>query len=163
MVTDLDKSSIKSFNSLKLCQKCVLPETFPGIRFDKEGVCNYCRDWVSITVLGEERLKEKLEKFRNKGDKYDVLVPISGGRDSSFTLYNVIYKFDARALALTVDSGFITEEGYRNISKITDVLDVKHIWIRNKRKNEISKKNCKIKFQGWLKKPSIHTIVTVLN
>ena len=68
-----------------------------------------------------------------------------------------------RTLALTVDGGFITEAGYRNIHKIVDVLNVDHVWLKDEKKNEISLENCKIKLQGWLKKPSIHTIVPVLN
>jgi len=154
---------MKFFQNMKLCQKCISPETFPGITFDQEGVCNYCRSWEMIKVLGEEKLKEKLQFFQNKGEKYDVLVPISGGRDSSFVIYNIVKKYNTRVLALTVDSGFITDAGYRNIAKITSVLNITHFWIKNERKNKISKKNCKLKFHGWLEKPSIHTIVPVLN
>jgi hypothetical protein len=30
--------------ALKRCTKCILPETFPGIEFDENDVCNYCQD-----------------------------------------------------------------------------------------------------------------------
>ena len=153
----------KSFEDLIRCKECVLPETFPGIHYDEQGICNYCKDWRPIQVLGEEKLKKKILRFKNKGKKYDIIVPISGGRDSSFVLYNIVEKFNARVLTLTVDSGFITDEGYKNITSITEALDVKHIWIKNDKKNEISMKNCIKKFHGWLNKPSIHTIVPVLN
>ncbi|MCJ7762148.1 hypothetical protein MUP38_01680, partial [Candidatus Bathyarchaeota archaeon] len=74
-----------------------MPETFPGISFDEEGVCNYCRDYTKVSVLGEEALKQELSKYQGKGEKYDCLVPISGGRDSSFTLYQIVKKYGMRS------------------------------------------------------------------
>jgi hypothetical protein len=151
------------FVNLKRCKKCVLPETFPGISFDLHGICNYCQDWIPITVLGKKKLKEKLSECKNKGYEYDVLVPFSGGRDSSYVLHQMVNEYDMNVIAITVDSGFITNEGYRNIDHITEKLDVPHVYLKNAKNIEISKKNCIAKFQGWLKKPSIHTIVPVLN
>jgi hypothetical protein len=68
-----------------------------------------------------------------------------------------------RAKALTVDSGFITEEGHRNIKAVTESLGVDHVYIRNESHIETSWRNLKIMFQAWLKKPSINTIVPTLN
>jgi hypothetical protein len=151
------------FETMKRCTKCILPETFPGITFDEESVCNYCRDYVKVNVLGEEEFGRVLDKYRNKGRKYDCVVPISGGRDSSFTLYSIVKKFQMRAIALTVDSGAIASEGYRNIKRVTEALGVDHVWLRDEGHIEAAKMNAKIKFHAWLKKPSINTIVPVLN
>jgi hypothetical protein len=148
---------------MKRCTKCILPETFPGISFDEKGVCNYCKGYTKVSVLGEEALKQELSKYMNKGKKYDCLVPISGGRDSSFTLYQIVKKYGMRSLAITVDSGAIAAEGYRNIEKITKTLDVEHVWLKDETRIETAQKNTKIKFHAWLKKPSINTIVPVLN
>lgn len=68
-----------------------------------------------------------------------------------------------RVLALTVDSGAITPEGYRNIKTITKALGVDHVWIKNEEQIKTAQENTKIKFHGWLRKPSIHTIVPTLN
>jgi hypothetical protein len=148
---------------MKRCTKCILPETFPGISFDEEGICNYCRDYTKVSVLGEEALKQELSKYANKSEKYDCLVPISGGRDSSFTLYQIVKKYGMRSLAITVDSGAIAPEGYRNIEKVTKTLDVEHVWLKDEKHIKTAQKNTKIKFRAWLKKPSINTIVPVLN
>jgi len=148
---------------MRRCTKCILPETFPGIEFDEDGVCNYCRTYEPVKVFGEEKLKEKLEEYRNKGEKYDCIVAISGGRDSSFVLYNTVEKYDMRVLALTVDSGAITPEGYKNIETVTEALGVDHVWIKDEAQIKTAQENTKIKFHGWLKKPSIHTIVPTLN
>jgi hypothetical protein len=148
---------------MKRCARCILPETFPGISFDEEGVCNYCRDYTKVSVLGEVALKKELSKYVNKGEKYDCLVPISGGRDSSFTLYQIVKKYGVRSLAITVDSGAIAPEGYRNIEKVTKTLNVEHVWLKDENHIKTAQKNTKIKFHAWLKKPSINTIVPVLN
>lgn len=149
--------------SLRRCSKCLLPETFPSIEFNENGVCNYCRNYHPIKVLGEEELKKVLDKYRGKGDKYDCLVAISGGRDSTYVLHQVVTKYSMRTLALTIDSGFITAEGHRNIKSITETLGVDHIYIRNAHQIETAWKNLKIMFHAWLKKPSINTIVPTLN
>ena len=151
------------FTNLKRCTRCILPETFPGIKFDEEGVCNYCHEYSLAKVKGEKALEQELAKYRNRGRKYDCIAPISGGRDSAFTLHQIVRKFKMRTLALTVDSGAIMPEGHRNIKRITEVLGVDHVWIRDEKHIKTAGKNTKIKFHAWLKKPSINTIVPVLN
>jgi len=161
------KSLISDFEnflfSLRRCSKCLLPETFPGISFDGEGVCNYCRNYERVKVLGEEALLRSLGKYRGKGKKYDCIVAISGGRDSAFLLHQIVRKYNMRTLALTVDSGFITEEGHRNIKAITEALGVDHVYLRNDEHIRTSWRNLKIMFHAWLKKPSINMIVPALN
>ena len=151
------------FEDLRRCTRCILPETFPGIEFDENGVCNYCLDYVLVRVFGEEELVKVLDGFRGKGAKYDCIVPISGGRDSTFVLHQMVRKYRMRALALTVDSGAIMPEGYRNIAKVTETLGVDHIWLKDEKQIRTAQKNTKIKFHAWLKKPSINTIVPTLN
>lgn len=116
-----------------------------------------------MAVKGEMAFKDFLSQIRNKGHSYDCIVAFSGGRDSSFVLHQMVKKYDMKVLALTVDSGFITPEGYRNIEKSVSILGVDHVWLKNENKIERAKKNTVRKFQGWLKKPSINTIVPVLN
>jgi len=151
------------FGDLIRCARCILPETFPGIRFDENGVCNYCLDYEPVKVYGEEQFVDLLDKYRGKMKEYDCIVPISGGRDSAFVLHQTVKKYGMKALALTVDSGAITLEGHRNIERITEVLGVDHVWIRDEDQIKTARKNTKIKFHAWLKKPSIHTIVPTLN
>src|SRR4030042_1948031 len=104
-----------------------------------------------------------LTRYQNKGGEYDMVVPISGGRDSAFVLHQTVVKYKMRVLALTVDSGAILPEGYRNVKRMTEVLDVPHVWLKDEHQIKTAQENTKIKFQGWLKNPSIHTIVPVLN
>lgn len=152
------------FWDFKRCNRCILPETFPGINFDEQGVCNYCNNSEPMRVFGEEKLAETLSRYRNMGHEYDCIVPISGGRDSTFVLHQIVKKYDQRALALTVDSGSLTEEGIRNIKTMVNILGVDHVWLRSSaEKIRNSKRNVRDKFHAWLKKPSINTIVPTLN
>jgi len=148
---------------LKRCTKCVLPETFPGISFDADGVCNYCRDYRKVEVRGEAALVDLLSKYRGKGREYDCIVPISGGRDSAYTLHQMVKKYCMRTLALTVDSGAIMPEGYRNIDRIVKALGVDHVWLKDDEHIKSAQRNTRIKFHAWMRKPSINTIVPVLN
>lgn len=158
------KTQEKTFDmTLKRCTKCVLPETFPGITFDSQGVCNYCAHQEPVKVRGEAELLKLLAEYRNKGDKYDCVIPISGGRDSAFVLHQMVKKYKMRCIALTVDSGFILPEGIRNIEVVCKALGVPHVWLRDEAKIKVAQENCIIKFHGWLKNPSINTIVPVLN
>jgi len=150
-------------SELKRCTKCVLPETFPGIRFDEEGVCNYCRGYEKVEVYGEAALKELLSRFHGKGMNYDCIVPISGGRDSAYVLHQMVRKYRIRVLALTVDSGAIMPEGYRNIDKVVKTLGVEHVWLKDEKHIATAQRNTRIKFKAWMRKPSINTIVPVLN
>ena len=158
-----DSGLEKMLDNVRRCTKCVLPETFPGIKFDEEGVCNYCLGHKKVEVNGEEALRKALSQYRGRGKKYDCIVPISGGRDSSYALHQIVRKHKMRAVALTVDSGAITPEGYRNIERITEVLNVDHVWIKDQKHIETATRNTKTKFLAWLRKPSINTIVPVLN
>jgi glutamine---fructose-6-phosphate transaminase (isomerizing) len=151
------------FDSLHRCTNCLLPDTFPQITFDSKGVCNYCTGYVPFVEKGETQFLNFLSKFRGKGKEYDCIAPISGGRDSAFVLHQMVTRYKLRTLALTVDSGFITEDGYRNIKTITEKLGVDHVFISDEKQIEDARKTLLMKFQGWINNPSIHNIVPVLN
>ena len=160
----IGKNTDDYFKNLRRCTKCILPETFPGIKFDQDGVCNYCKTYEPEKVLGEDEFKKLLAKYRNKDSKYDCIVQVSGGRDSTFMLHQLVKKFDVHPLAVTCDFGGFSPEAIRNIEKMIKIFGIDHVWIKqDPEKIRQSKENSKIKIKGWLKKPSINTIVPVLN
>ena len=114
---------------MKICQRCVLPETFPGISFDRDGVCNFCRDFKGEDKLREEKeeyfakFKDLIKQLKGGGD-YDCSLPYSGGKDSTYTLYLLKEVFNLRVLAITFDNGFLSEQAFRNIRKVTENLAV---------------------------------------
>ena len=77
-------------DNLKRCKKCLLPETHETISFNKDGICNICEsmlvknsiDWDSKLLDLDKLVGNYINKYR-----YDCIVPFSGGKDSTWTLY----------------------------------------------------------------------------
>lgn len=117
---------------MQICTRCVLPESFPGINFDDHGICNFCREFKGEDELKEEK-KEYYAKFLElikevKGkDNYDCTLSYSGGKDSTYTLYLLKEVFKLRALAITFDNGFVSEQAFKNIKAVTENLGVDSI------------------------------------
>ena len=117
---------------MKICTRCVLPETFPGINFDDAGVCSMCR-----TFKGRERLEESKDKYRRKFDDllatrrkpggYDALMAYSGGKDSTYTLMVLRRKYKLSVLALTLDNGFASPASIENMRHVSENLGIDHI------------------------------------
>lgn len=117
------------------CTRCILTEGFPGISFDEQGVCNFCRSYKPETVNAEAKRKyeEKflsLVKERRSRSGYDVLMAYSGGKDSTYTLDLFVNKYGLKVLALTFDNTFISERSFVNMRNVTAALGVDHLIIR---------------------------------
>lgn len=100
--------------------KCILPETFPGITFNPEGICNFCLNHKDVQVHGEAKLREILNT--EKGEVYDCVVPISGGKDSIYALYYAVKMLGLRAVAVNYDSGFQSELAKENMKNACRIL-----------------------------------------
>jgi N-acetyl sugar amidotransferase len=122
---------------LRRCAKCGLPETYETIEFDAEGVCNICRqhefkneqiDWASRKVM----LGDLIEEYRGKYD-YDCIVPFSGGKDSTFTLYHLVKEYKIKPLVVQFNHGFmrpnLLENNERTFRKLgVDVISFTPNW-----------------------------------
>lgn len=113
---------------LNRCTKCVTPETHETITFDDKGSCNICRqiefkqenvDWD----LKKVQLDELIEKYRGKYD-YDCIVPFSGGKDSTWTLYYLVKHYKLKPLVVRFDHGFLRPNLEANVKKIQRELGV---------------------------------------
>jgi len=119
----------------KVCAKCVLPETFPRISFDRQGVCNYCLD-----SQGKEGRENKAAEYRQKFESlvseykgkssYDALMCYSGGKDSTYTLAVLKETYGLNVLALTLDNGFVSDQASRNIRNVVEILGIDHIFFK---------------------------------
>jgi len=143
-------------NSLKRCQRCVLPETMPFIEFDEQGICNFCRYDRGFSLKGEPRLKEILSLYKKGQDDLDCIVSISGGRDSCYALHYLKVVLKMNPMAYTYDWGMVTDLARRNIARICGKLGVEHVIvsadIQQKRRN--IRKNV----EAWLKRPRLGTV-----
>lgn len=124
-------------NELVHCKKCLLPETYETIEFDKVGVCNVCRghefreesiDWAARKI----QLDQLIEEHRGKHD-YDCIVPFSGGKDSTFTLWYLVHHYKLKPLVVQFDHGFmrdtLLENNQRTFKKLgVDVLKFAPNW-----------------------------------
>lgn len=126
---------------IKRCKKCILPNTYPGIDFDRNGVCNYC-NYLKVSKKMRESLRQDLKnsffelisdaKIQSK--EYDCVVCYSGGKDSTFLLAELKAKFDLNIIAYTLDNGFIAKQALRNIRTVTESLDIDHIMFKPRQK-----------------------------
>jgi len=80
------------------CKKCLLPKDFPGLIIDKENLCNKCRAYEKINYKGEEELKKKLINIKKRKGKYDCLVMLSGGRDSTYLLLKLVKDYNMKVI-----------------------------------------------------------------
>ena len=72
---DEEKSRLKN---LKKCTKCILPETYPFIKFDEKNICNFCNGYEKQKFRGEEELNKIFSKHRSNNEKVDCIVGLSG-------------------------------------------------------------------------------------
>lgn len=120
-------------NKLQVCTRCVIDSSVPNTSFDKDGVCNYCSGFLveSSTLLNKNsdiRQKElndliKKVKRNGRGKKYDCIMGVSGGVDSSWSLIQIV-KLGLRPLAVHMDNGWDSEISQNNIENLVKRLGV---------------------------------------
>ncbi|MBC7510372.1 MAG: N-acetyl sugar amidotransferase [Ferruginibacter sp.] len=132
---------------MKICTKCIYDDRIKGISFNSEGVCNFCIQVKQLddqyqpgTPEGEAKLFELFEKIKTEGKnkKYDCIVGVSGGTDSSYLLCKAI-KWGLRPLAVHYDNTWNTAISTENIRKITKYCNA-DLWtyvIDNKEADDI--------------------------
>jgi hypothetical protein len=119
----------KSMTEQRICTRCVLTEGTPGIEFDEDGICNYCRDYKSqqLELLGEAQLVELLERFKqkNRDKEYDCMIGVSGGRDSTYAMYKLVHDYGMRILGIHYDNPFTSPQAKENMERAAEILGVK--------------------------------------
>lgn len=125
-------NGIKTNLSYQVCSRCVQDSTVPGIKFDDNGVCNFCHLHDKLDKIfpngerGQEILKNIFSKVKknSKNKKYDCVVGISGGRDSTYLLYLTVKKWGLRPLAVHFNDGFDNPVAGENMIKAVKKLGV---------------------------------------
>ncbi len=113
------------------CTRCLYDNTVPGISFDAEGICNYCRIHDQLDreyptgPEGQAKLREIAEQIKRagQGKQYDVIVGVSGGCDSSYMLYLAV-QLGLRPLAVHFDNTWNSTVAVENIHDVLGKLDV---------------------------------------
>lgn len=116
----------------KICKKCIYDENVSGISFDDKGICNYCAQidllsghFKTGTAEGKANFEEIVESIKHAGRnrKYDVIVGVSGGTDSSYLLHLAV-EMGLRPLAVHYDNTWNTAIATQNIKKIISKLNI---------------------------------------
>ena len=119
-------------DNYKICSKCIYDNSVSSISFDEMGVCNYCKmidDLIAEYGTGSEKGKQILFeiineiKLNGKNKKYDCVIGVSGGTDSSYMLHWAVEN-GLRPLAVHYDNTYNTAVATQNITNITAKLNI---------------------------------------
>lgn len=144
-------------DALRRCTRCVLPETFPFIEFDGDGVCNYCRNYrLKNQPRPLDDLRRLVEPYRRRDGGHDCIVPFSGGRDSTFTVHMIKKVLGMNPIALTYDWGMVTDLARRNIARVCGRLGVENVIVAADIKKK--RENIRMNIEAWLRRPSLGMI-----
>jgi len=118
----------------QICCRCLNDIFVQGISFNDEGLCSICEEY--------ERWQERLEDYEVleklwlkrlancKGNgKYDVVLGVSGGKDSTYVLSKLVKKYNMKVLTFTIDNGFLNDWGRDRIQSVTDFLGIDHCFV----------------------------------
>jgi len=117
--------------NLRVCARCVYDERVPSISFDDDGVCNYCKMHDDLNqryptgAEGERILSGIVDQIKAAGarKKYDCIVGVSGGCDSSYMLHKAV-EMGLRPLAVHFDNTWNSAIATQNIYNVLDRLGV---------------------------------------
>jgi asparagine synthetase B (glutamine-hydrolysing) len=150
---DAAERNREAIRRLRRCVRCVQPETVPFIGLDDHGLCVDCRNFQPIVARGHDALAEVLAPHRVRDGRPEVLVPLSGGRDSCYVLHYLKTVLGLHPIAYTYDWGMVTDLARRNASRMCSKLGVEHIIVSADivRKREYIHKNV----DAWLRRPDL--------
>ena len=117
-----------------VCNNCIMDTTSPDIKFNADGICNYCikykkniGDNIDYNIKNIE-LKKIINKIKyntlKNNNKYDCMIGVSGGLDSSYLVYYVVRILKIKPLLFHVDAGWNSSISANNIEKLIDGLDL---------------------------------------
>lgn len=118
--------------SYTICTRCVMDNSDPAIRFNEKGECNHCTEFLEKRIHHNYKGAESDAQFAvlveemkaaGKGKKYDCVIGLSGGIDSSYVAY-IARQQGLRVLAVHLDNGWNAEEAVQNIRNIAQKLAI---------------------------------------
>ena len=131
-IANIETLSQKKIDDLRVCTRCIYDERVSSISFNDEGVCNLCEqvdklksEYGTGTRTGEEKLAFIVKEIKTAGlgKKYDCVIGVSGGTDSSYMVY-LAKKWGLRPLAVHYDNTWNTAISTQNIRKVLQALNV---------------------------------------
>ncbi|MCX5696454.1 MAG: N-acetyl sugar amidotransferase [Candidatus Omnitrophica bacterium] len=130
----MNKEQLKRYNTGKIfwCVKCVVPSNYAqGIEFDDSGVCSGCRvakehyeeiDWVEW----KNKFLNLIKPYVGKGNNYDCIIPVSGGKDSYYQTHIVTKELGLKPLLVTFHGDNYLPEAQMNLDRMKHLFNVDH-------------------------------------
>ena len=127
----LEEADISSYKFGELCSRCIISKDVPGSNFDEDGVCYYCHlhdklnSQYELGPGSDEAFHKFIDELKKAGEgkKYDCIMGVSGGTDSSY-LAHVLVKNGVRPLAVHFDNTWNSPTATSNIYAVLDKLNV---------------------------------------
>jgi len=115
-----------------ICSRCIYDDSVPNISFDADGVCNYCRQINGLEAdyptgtHGQAKLQKLVDEMKaaGRGKKYDAVIGVSGGCDSSYLVHQMKQVYGLRLLAAHFDNTWNSTIATENIHNVLDKLGV---------------------------------------
>ncbi len=155
--------------AIRYCKRCLFPETKPDLYFDDEGVCDACRsaerkhgleaavDWDARAAEFQKVIADAKSRA---GGGYDCIVPVSGGKDSTWQVYAMKIIHGMNPLAVTFDQFDQTETGFHNLEVLRSIgVDHVHFTLNPKVVQRLVKKGFEIVGDHyWVNHVGIYTV-----
>ena len=111
---------------MKYCKKCLYPDTKPQLTFNSKGVCSACENAIEKESIDwdvrRQELKTMLNSYKNNdGSLYDCIIPISGGKDSTYQTYIIKEEFGLNPLVVNFHPRDFTDLGRKNIEVLKNI------------------------------------------
>ena len=135
---------------MRICTKCIQPDTRPGVFFNEESVCGACLWEDEKKKIDWAERKKELEIIANDAKKsnavYDCAIGVSGGKDSTFQSYVLTKKYNLNPLAITHGQNWFSITGRENLENCLNKIDLDHIFFCASRKkiNNVAKSSLKM-------------------
>lgn len=112
---------MSALSELRMCKKCLMLSTRPRLVIGEDGVCGACKwaeekkttvDWEAR----ERKLRELCDKYRRNDGFFDVIVPVSGGKDSSSVAHKLKTKYGMHPLCININHAPETDTELNDIN-----------------------------------------------
>jgi N-acetyl sugar amidotransferase len=119
---------------VRFCSRCVYPSvSATPLTFDEAGVCSGCRTAGSKTTIDWKVrfgwLKDIADEHRSSSN-YDLLIPVSGGKDSYYQTHVAVHELGLKPLLVTYHGNNYLPEGEYNLQRMREVFDCDHVIVR---------------------------------